>query len=88
MTTESNKPPVHRIPLGRIRVAVWQHESESGRKYYSVSLKRSFKTDEGEFRDTSSLDADDLPNAARALEAAPSSWWILCSYRALKPARV
>lgn len=73
--TTSNKPPVHKVSIGRITVAVWQRDSEQGRKYFSVTVKRSFKTDEGEFKDTSSLDADDLPNAARALEAAHA--WIL-----------
>ena len=75
MTTDkpTNKP-VHKLRLGRVTAAIWEREDRTERLHYSVSLTRSYKTEDG-FRDTSNLDMEDLPLAQKLLSLAQD--WIL-----------
>lgn len=68
--------PLYGERRGRVRMAVWTREDDSGTVRFSVSLTRTYKTEAG-FRDTGSLDPRDLPDAIA----------LLVSARALLPRR-
>ena len=70
--SESAKPsnrPVHEVRFGTVRGAIWANQTEHG-VMYNVTLSRSYKTSEGEWRDSDSFGRDDLLVAAKVLEAA------------------
>ena len=60
--------PAHRIRIGNLQATIWRNLAERG-SWYSVTLKRSFKTDEG-FRETENLGFDDLLPARKLLDQA------------------
>jgi hypothetical protein len=65
--------PVHEIRLGAVRAAIWQRETEAG-VHHSVTLERLYKDAEGRWKNTESLDRNDLLVAAKVLDLAHS--WI------------
>jgi hypothetical protein len=81
--TEQNKP-VHRIPgPGGLKLAIWQHESDKG-PWYTVTPSRSYKTAEGQWKDSQSYGFDDLLNLAKMLDQAHS--WIMNEMAAARSA--
>ncbi len=66
----SKNVPVHEVKVGRVRAAVWTHESE-GKTWHSVSFSRLYKDREGKWQDGGSFSRDDLP---LLLKAAYESW--------------
>ena len=77
-TEQENKParnePVHRIRASRISAAIWQHESENG-TWYNVTLSRSYKDANDEWKSSDSFSADDLLLVAKVANEAHS--WII-----------
>jgi hypothetical protein len=76
-------PPVERFRIGLISAAVWKNE-----KMYSVTIRRSYKF-EGQWKETDSLNYDDLLNAAKVLERAEAyitSQYVLNAAKDLQPA--
>ena len=65
--------PVHEIRLGPVRAAIWANETEVGIRH-SVTLERLYKDAEGRWKNTDSLDRNDLLVAAKVLDLAHS--WI------------
>lgn len=66
--------PVKKFRLGFVSATIWSNEAPTGdRKFYTVDVQRTFK-DGDDLRNTSSLNAADLLNAAKLLERAES--WI------------
>src|SRR3954449_12951221 len=61
--------PEHKVHYERADVAIWKREAE-GRMWYSLSVTRSYKDQDGRWQRTSSLDEEDILPAARALEDA------------------
>ena len=61
--------PAKKFRLGLITATIWSNEG-----FYSVDLSRSYKTDTGEWRNTTSFHHSDLLNLARCAERAES--WI------------
>ena len=73
-TSESNRP-VHVVRYGLIKAAVWRNMVDMGnasRPMYNVTLNRSYRDGEDNWKDTSSLGYDDLLVAAKALDEAHS----------------
>lgn len=70
MTTQK---PIHEVKVGRVRAAIWARETKNGTRY-GVTIGRLYKTDEGKWRTSSSLDLDDLLLGQRAYALAES--WI------------
>ena len=60
--------PVHKVRIGFVTAAIWKNDT-----FYNVTVSRSYK-DGDEIKDTDSLGAGDLLNAAKALERAEQ--WI------------
>jgi len=77
-TQQENKParnePVHRIRMSRISAAIWQHESENS-TWYNVTLSRSYKGANDEWKSADSFSADDLLLVAKVADQAHS--WII-----------
>ena len=69
-----SKKPIKTFDLGRLTVAIWRRQDKKGSYRYRASLARSYKTEEG-YRDTNSLDEEDLAFGARLLMQAQA--WIL-----------
>ena len=51
--------PVAEVRLGNIRAAIWKNEGRAS-AWFSVSLERSYRDGEDEFKSTSSFGRDDL----------------------------
>ncbi len=68
MTNKSNLP-IHRVEIGNVKAAIWANEGTNG-TFLTVTLSRSYKSDDGSFKDTGTLHQRDLIAAAVALEKA------------------
>ncbi len=64
--------PAHKIRIGKVSAVIWRNVGAKD-NWYTVTLSRSFSTDEG-FRDTDNLGYQDLLAAAKALDQAHT--WI------------
>ncbi|MEO1597606.1 MAG: hypothetical protein AAFR78_03550 [Planctomycetota bacterium] len=63
MTTNQNQP-VKKINDGRITAAIWKNFGEKG-TFYSVTITRSFKDEQGNWKDTDSFSGTDLLKVSR-----------------------
>jgi hypothetical protein len=61
--------PAHKIRISNLSAIIWRNSGDNG-PWYSVQLKRSYKTGDGEWRDTDALGQDDLLTAAKLLDMA------------------
>ena len=77
-TQQENKTarnqPVHRIRMFPIECAIWKNQSEN-RTWYNVTLSRSYKDANDEWKSTDSFSADDLLLVAKVADQAHS--WII-----------
>jgi hypothetical protein len=56
-------PPAHTIPgtVGSaIRLKIWENQGNDGRVWYNATLTRSYKDDQGQWHDTTSIDPRDF----------------------------
>ena len=60
--TGANKP-VHTVRHRSIKATIWKNETSTG-AMYNVSVVRSYRDDNGEWKDTHSIGYDDLMNVA------------------------
>lgn len=80
--TKGNRP-VHEVRLGRIRAAIWENDTENGKRH-NVTLSRLYKDDAGAWHDSSSFGRDDLPLVGKVTDLAHT--WIFQSASATEPA--
>lgn len=59
--------PAKKFRIGFVTATIWKNES-ADRAFYSVELSRSYKDDKGEYQNGTSLNHNDLLNAAKVLE--------------------
>jgi hypothetical protein len=52
--------PAHECRIGRIRATIWQNHHETQGTWYSITLSRSYKDGEGQWKSASSFGRDDL----------------------------
>ncbi|MXU66055.1 hypothetical protein [Oceanomicrobium pacificus] len=57
--------PAHKVRIGLVTASIWNNNGS-----YSVDLSRSYKTDQGEWKNTSGLFHSDLLNASKCAERA------------------
>lgn len=68
------KPPAYECRMGRIRAVVWKNDGKDG-AWYSVSVTRSYKDGEQNWKQATSFGRDDLLVVA---EAVRTCWlWIM-----------
>jgi hypothetical protein len=76
--------PAHKLRISTLSAIIWRNSGDNG-PWYSVQLKRSYKTGDGEWRDTDALGGDDLLPAAKLLDQAFD--WITEAMQADRKAR-
>lgn len=59
MQNQTPNTPIATLRDGAIKAAIWRNETENGARY-SVEFSRSYKTAEGEWRDSHSFSNSDL----------------------------
>lgn len=64
--------PVHEVRVGRIRAAIWENETSTGKRH-NVTISRLYKEGD-DWKDTASFGRDDLPLVAKVTDLAHS--WI------------
>lgn len=72
MSTVTQQRPVHEIRMGRIKAAIWENETQQGKRH-NVSLTRIYK-DGNQWKDATSFGRDDLPLVQKVADLAHS--WI------------
>ena len=75
--------PAHKLRISNLTAVIWRNLGEQGH-WYSVQIKRGFKTDDG-WRDTNYLGYDDLLSAAKLMDLAHT--WIMHQQDADRKAR-
>lgn len=72
--------PAHRIQDGCLKVTIWRNTSTEGKPYYSIEPQRSYRNGDDTWRETNSLNQDDLLAMAELLREAYT--WIKNQKRA------
>ena len=76
--------PAHKIRFGVLQVTIWRNPSEKG-IWYSVVPTRSYKQGEDTWKETDSLNFDDLLAMSKLLDLAHT--WIMHQQQADAKAR-
>ncbi len=61
--------PVHEVRLGRIKIAIWENDTQNGARY-RAKPSRLYKDDGDQWKDTQSFDRDDLLLLAKVADLA------------------
>ncbi len=64
----SKSKPIHTMRMGRIKLAIWQNETETGVRH-NVTFTRLYK-DGDQWKDSTSFGRDDLPLLEKLADAA------------------
>lgn len=72
MSTSVRSKPVHEIRMGRIKVAIWENETQNGTRH-NVTVSRLYR-DGDQWKDSNSFGRDDLPLVAKVVDQAHT--WI------------
>jgi hypothetical protein len=72
--------PAHKLRDGCLQVVIWRNTSTEGKTYYSAIPQRSFRNGDDAWRETDSLNGDDLLAMAELLREAYQ--WIRMQKRA------
>jgi len=66
-----NQMPVFATQIGSVRVAIWRQTKRDGKPFFTTSVVRRFRTEEGEWRDSQSFAGlGDLAMAAEGIRVA------------------
>jgi hypothetical protein len=76
--------PAHKIRRGVLQVTIWRNTSDKG-TWYSVIPTRSYKQGDDAWKETDSLNADDLLPMSKLLDLADT--WIMHQQQADAKAR-
>jgi hypothetical protein len=76
--------PAHKIRMGVLQVTIWRNHSEKG-NWYSVIPARSYKLGDETWKETDSLNFDDLLSMAKLFDMAHT--WIMHQMQADAKAR-
>ncbi len=68
--SETKNQPVQEIRMGLIKAVVWANPTKSNGIMHNVTLSRIYRDRNGEWQETQSLGRNDLPLAAKVLDAA------------------
>jgi hypothetical protein len=71
---EEKQQPVHAVRLRNVRAAVWANRNEGG-TYYTVTLSRSYRDQEGNWHTSESFGRDDLLLLAKVADVAHTWIW-------------
>lgn len=62
--------PAHKLRDGCLSVVIWRNTSTEGKTYYTVNCQRSYRQGDDTWKETDSLNADDLLPMAELLREA------------------
>lgn len=62
--------PAHKLRDGCLQVVIWRNTSTEGKTYYTVNPQRSYRNGDDTWKETDSLNADDLLAMAELLREA------------------
>ena len=65
-----NDKPIKTFKVGGVKASIWQNESQNGEAFFTTSIARSYRTENGEWKETSTYSRDDLPKIKLASEKA------------------
>lgn len=68
-----NNKPIKKISAGNIQASIWKNQTQINgavKDFFSVSLERSYKDKQGNWKNTSSLNEADIPKAQLLLSEA------------------
>jgi hypothetical protein len=69
MSEENKNQPIASTQFDRVQAAIWRQEVESGKEpFNTLTISRSYKGDDGEWRRVSSFTVRDIPHLALAVE--------------------
>lgn len=77
--------PAQKIRRGALQVTIWRNTSDKGTTFYSVIPSRGYKQGDDAWKETDSLNADDLLPMAKLLDLADT--WIMHQSQADAKAR-
>jgi hypothetical protein len=66
---QAKSKPAAEVRLGNIRAAIWKNEGKNG-VWFTVTVDRSYRDDEDEFRSSNSFGRDDLLAVAKVVDLA------------------
>jgi hypothetical protein len=70
---QSKTKPAAEVRFGNIRAAIWKNEGKkNGGVFFTASIERVYRDDEGEFRTSNSFGRDDLLLLAKVADVAHS----------------
>lgn len=67
---DTSKKPAAKVTLYPITAAVWRNESKEGETFYSVTLERSYRDRDGNWKSSSSFNGDELLLLAKVADLA------------------
>ena len=76
--------PAHKIRISNLTAVIWRNTGTNG-TWYSVQPKRSYKTDDDQWRETEAFGYDDLLTIAKLLDQAHT--WITSQLAADRKAK-
>jgi hypothetical protein len=72
--------PAHKLRDGCLSVVIWRNTSTSGQSYYSATPQRSYKAGDDTWKESDSLNADDMLPMAELMREAYA--WVKMQKRA------
>lgn len=58
-----SNPPIETKRAGAIKATIWENQNEKNQIYHSVVISRTYRDDQGDWKDTNQLFTDHLPLA-------------------------
>lgn len=55
--------PIETKRAGAVKAVIWENQNDKGQIYHSIVISRSYRDDEGDWKETSQLFTDHLPLA-------------------------
>ena len=68
---QARTKPAAEVRYGNIRAAIWRNEGKNG-VWFTVTVERSYRNEQGEPHSSQSFGRDDLLSAAKVLDLAHS----------------
>jgi hypothetical protein len=69
MNEAKKNEPAAKVRIGRVEAAIWENQGERG-PWHSVTLSRTYESEDGTLRSSSSFSGTDLLLASEALRLA------------------
>lgn len=58
------------VKVGRIKTTIWENRTDAGKSYFSLTITRTYRADNGDWKDTATFSPEDLPRIRLASDKA------------------